>query len=530
MKKTFKRWWALALVLVMVCGVCLLFSTRKQGMFIDEIYTYGLSNSSYHPFLCTSGDRYGTIGHTTVTRQEFLDYVSVNGDEGFDFGSVYYNQVNDVHPPLYYWLFNIASTFAKGTFSKWTGLILDGLIYLGCAAMLYALVLKLGGGKYNAAATAVLYGLSTIGLSTMIMIRMYVLLTLLTLVLMYFIADLMERFRPRTCVFVGLTLLAGLMTQYYFVFYAFFLCAAYVLWALLKKQYKALAWFIPCALIGALSLLLVFPAALRQLFSGELVSGESALDNLKNGALYAVRLRTFLGFARHGLRAAIYTGLICIGGLCGIFPQVQSASFDHRFNWKWLVLLIPAYITFVLVAVISPVDEPRYIYNIMPAFVLTVSFLLYLLETTLGKKKISDTVRALVFLAAACLALWQARTVPPDYLYPEHAEYNRTLEAYADKPCVMFAAPTAAFMPLTEDLIQLKIFPEVYVTDQESLEPMLKYVGDADEAVVYIDTSVFWSSGYDADALLKRIADETAYHKAEELFTTGLTTTYLISR
>jgi hypothetical protein len=364
----------------------------------------------------------------------------------------------------------------------------------------------------------------------MIMIRMYVLLTLLTLVLMYFIADLMERFRPRTCVFVGLTLLAGLMTQYYFVFYAFFLCAAYVLWALVKKQYKALAWFIPCALIGALSLLLVFPAALRQLFSGELVSGESALDNLKNGALYAVRLRTFLGFARHGLKAAIYTGLICIGGLCGIFPQVQNASFDHRFNWKWLVLLIPAYITFVLVAVISPVDEPRYIYNIMPAFVLTVSFLLYLLETTLGKKKISDTVRALVFLAAACLALWQARTVPPDYLYPEHAEYNRTLEAYADKPCVMFAAPTAAFMPLTEDLIQLKIFPEVYVTDQESLAPMLKYLGDADEAVVYIDTSVFWSSGYDADALLKRIADETAYHKAEELFTTGLTTTYLISR
>ena len=220
----------------------------------------------------------------------------------------------------------------------------------------------------------------------------------------------------------------------------------------------------------------------------------------------------------------------CIGGLCGIFPQVQNASFDHRFNWKWLVFLVPAYITFVLVAVISPVDEPRYIYNIMPAFVLTVSFLLYLLETTLGKKKLGDTVRALVFLAAACLALWQARTVPPDYLYPEHAEYNKTLEAYADKPCVMFAAPTAAFMPLTEDLIQLKIFPEVYVTDQESLDPMLQYVGDADEAVVYIDTSVFWSSGYDADALLKRIADETAYHKAEELFTTGLTTTYLISR
>lgn len=530
MKKTIKRWWALALVLVMVCGVCLLFSTRKQGMFIDEIYTYGLSNSSYHPFLCTSGDRYGVIEHATVTRQEFLDYVSVNGDEGFDFGSVYYNQVNDVHPPLYYWLFNIASTFAKGTFSKWTGLILDGLIYLGCVAMLYALVLKLGGGKYNAAATAVLYGLSTIGLSTMIMIRMYVLLTLLTVVLMYFIADLMRQFRPRTCLFIGLTLLAGLLTQYYFVFYAFFLCAAYVLRALIKREYRALAWFIPCALLGALSMLAVFPAALKQLFAEDLVSGGSAMENLKNTALYTARLRAFFGFARHGLKAAIYTGLICVGGICGIFPQVQKASFDHRFNWDWLVLLLPAYVTFVLVAVISPVDEPRYIYNLIPAFVLTVSFLLYLLENTLGERTLPGFARAFAFLAIACLALWQARTVPPDYLYPEHAEYNAALAQHADDPCVLFAEPEDAFMPMTEGLIQLLTFPEVYVTDEQSLAPMLNYVGDADEVVIYIDTSEFWSSGYDADMLLKRIAAESDYGKAEELFTTGLTTTYVVSR
>ena len=78
--------------------------------------------------------------------------------------------------------------------------------------------------------------------------------------------------------------------------------------------------------------------------------------------------------------------------------------------------------------------------------------------------------------------------------------------------------------------MQLLIFPEVYVTDQQSLDPMRDYVGNADEIVVYIDTSVFWSSGYDADALLKRIAEETDYDKAEELFTTGLTTTYLLSR
>ena len=193
------------------------------------------------------------------------------------------------------------------------------------------------------------------------------------------------------------------------------------------------------------------------------------------------------------------------------------------------MFLIPAWLSFVLVAVISPVDEPRYIYNLMPAFVLTVSFLIDILERT-GGKKVTDTIRAAAFLAAACLALYQARSAPPDYLYPEHAAYNAALAEHKGDPCVFFAAPRCAFVPMTEDLIQLLTFPEVYVTDQESLEPMRKYVGQADEVVVYIDVSEFWSSGYDSAALLRRIADETDYKQAEQLFVTGLSETYLIRK
>ena len=524
MKQSIQRRWALLLALILITAVCFLFAGRKQGMFIDEIYTFGLSNSSYRPFL--GGLKYGSIEHRVFTRAELLDYVSVTGDEGFDVGSVYYNQVHDVHPPLYYWLFNFASTLAKGSFSMWIGLVLDFVIYLGCALMLYALVRRLGGSRLNGAAAAVLYGLSLIGLSTMLMIRMYVLLTLLTVVLAYFVADLMLDFKKRTCLFIGLTLLAGLLTQYYFVFYAFFLCAAYVVWALVKKRYRALAWFVPCALVGALSLLLVFPAALDHLFSGELVSGESALDNLKNLAQYPARFKVFFGAARHGLKAAIFTALAALAAL----PVCRVRGRKAEIRGEWLVLILPAFVTLVLVAVISPVDEPRYIYNIMPLFVLAVSFLLDLLERACEDVKYRERAAAAVFLAISALALWEARSAPPDYLYPEHAEYNAVLKEHSASPCVFFAEPEWAFVPMTEDLMQLLIFPEVYVTDQKDLAPMLNYVGDADEAVVFIDISKFWSSGYDDAALIRRIAAETDYTKAEQLFTIGLSTTYLISR
>ena len=528
MREKFRRIWALALALILVTGVCFLFASRKQGMFIDEIYTYGLSNSSYRPFL--GGLKYDSIESRVVTREELLDYVSITGDEGFDFASVYFNQVNDVHPPLYYWLFNMVSTLARGSFSKWTGLVLDWVIYLGCVCMLYALVQKLGGSRLNAAAGAVLYGLSVIGLSTMIMIRMYVLLTLLTVVLAWFIACLMRAFKPVTCVFVGLTLLAGLMTQYYFVFYAFFLCAAYVLWALCRKQYKALAWFIPCALAGALALLLLFPAALNHLFSGELVSGESAMDNLTNFAQYPARLMKFVAQARHGLKAAIFTALGAAAGLALCFRKLRAAGREKRLSPDWLVLIVPAFVTFVLVAVISPVDEPRYIYNLMPLFVLAVCWLLHLLETALGDFPRGRQVKSLVFLAVAALALWEARCAPPDYLYPEYADYNAQLEAHRDAPCVLLAEPEYAFIPMTEDLQQLLLFPEVYVTDGRDLAPMMDYVGGADEAVVFVDISKFWSSGYDAEALMRDIGSRSDFTKAEELFTIGLSTTYLISK
>ena len=83
---------------------------------------------------------------------------------------------------------------------------------------------------------------------------------------------------------------------------------------------------------------------------------------------------------------------------------------------------------------------------------------------------------------------------------------------------------------MTEDLLQLLRFEEFYVTDESGIDGMRRYLDGADEAVIYIDTSVFWSSGYDAQEILTRIAAETEYTRAEPLFETGLSVTYLISK
>lgn len=526
MKEKFRRCWALVLVFVIVTGVCFLFAGRKSGMFIDEIYAYGLSNSHYAPFLTDIKD--GEMVGKTFTRQELFDYVAVTDGERFDAGSVYYNQVHDVHPPLHYWLLNAVCSLFPDTFSKWTGLALNYVLYMLTMFALYKTVRRLGWSRGCGTAAAVLYGLSVIGLSTFVMIRMYMLLTLLAVVLMYLIVCLMQEFKPKYCILTGLVLLAGLITQYYFVFYAFFLCAAYVIYALVKREYKALAWFVPCALVGALSLLLVFPACIDHLFADNIVSGGNAMENLRNFAQYPVRLRTFISFITHGLKAAIIIALLAIIALGVYFRKFKAAAKDKRLDLRALVLIVPAFVVLVIVALISPVDEPRYIYNLVPAFVLAACLLLYLLEESLGSFEREGLIKTAALLCIMALALWQARCVPPDYLYPEYAEYDAIVAEHSDDKCVYFS--DNRFEAITQDLLQLMAFDDFYVSDDTELTGALDYVGGADEFVAYVDISEFWSSGYDPDKIISALADASDYDKAELLYQNGLSATYLISK
>ena len=349
----------LLMVLVLVLAVCLHFCLWKSGMFIDEIYTYGLANSHYMPFI-GHGD-HDRIQEQIITREDFFDYLAVTDSEpGFDAGSVYYNQVQDVHPPLYYWILNFCSTLARGQFSKWIGLIPDLLIYLGLLALLYALGMELFGNRLIAASVAALYGFSQVGLSTMLMIRMYVLMTLFTVLLALLVARELRAPSGKREFGIGLTIFAGLMTQYYFVFYAFFLCALAVLVLLCRRNWKPAVRFSLSAFLGVGVMLLCFPAVFTQMTGHRLGPESDALANLKNISAWTGRLRYYFGQFRVGIPAAI---LFAAVGFCLwlILTLVRRDPRLTKSDWRFLVLLLPVIPTVFVPAFISPVLEGRYI-------------------------------------------------------------------------------------------------------------------------------------------------------------------------
>jgi len=528
MKTAIRRWGALLLALLLVSSVCFLFSCRKSGMFIDEIYTYGLSNSHNAPFL--KNVLGGTMTDKVMTRGQFMDYMVVNEGEGFDFASVYTNQIADVHPPLYYWLLNMVCSLTPGVFSLWSGLILDYVIYMAALVLLWLLVTELFESRSAAAAAVVMYGLSLLGLNTMLMIRMYVLMTMLTLLMCLSIAKLMKAKSLKWYITLAVSIFLGLLTQYYFVFYAFFLCGFFVLYMLAGKDWKGCVKFALFAFAGVALFIAVFPACFDHLFADKLVSGGNAVENLKDSSQYSERIMYFVAELRHGTKAAVISALVSMV-LCLPFAGrfVKCAKAGH-IRFEALIFIVPAFITLILVALISPVLDQRYVYNIVPVFVLAVCFVLHVLEKSMPDFKWKELALWGLTGCITLLCVWYARLYPPQYLYQHYLEYDALISAHADAPCVYMTDDY--FEPMTQDLMQLAIFPEVFITDSADSAALDSYLEGrgSDECVVYIDTSEFWSSGFDPDEMLPALIDSTEYTAYEALYETGLSAAYLLTK
>ena len=528
---------ALPILLVLLCVllVSVHFGLWKSGMFIDEIYSYGLSNSHYMPFIGNgSHDR---IEEQIITREDFADYLMVTDTEPrFDFGSVYYNQEQDVHPPLFYWILNFFSSLTPGVFSKWTGLLPNIALHLLTVYLVYALMLELCAGSRKdgtcaeeaerliAAVTALLYGLSHMGLSTCMMIRMYALMTMFTVLLALLTAKELRAPSLRYELGIAAVLFAGMMTQYYFVFYAFFLCAAVLLTLLIRRDWKPALRFTLLAFAGVGLMPLCYPAALMQITAGRLGPQSDAMANLLNFSAWAGRLRYYFGQLRVGLPAAVAVGVLALV-LCAVCAAARKELRVTRDDLRFLLLLLPVVPTVFIPALISPVTEGRYISNIMPICVLAAGYVLLLLRRYLGRGMQTYGQILCALIAAAALAV-SLRDVP-DYIYDEHRAFQALSDSHADDPCVYL---TGYFSGITQDMLQLMSYREVYVTEDPASSGLREYLEEkaSPECVVYVDVSSFWGSGLEPDEVLPAILSETDYDAYEAMYGFGLSEAFLL--
>ena len=323
----------------------------------------------------------------------------------------------------------------------------------------------------------------------------------------------------------------GLFTQYYFVFYAAFLCAAVCLYMLIKKQYKSGICLALFAMLGVACLLIAFPACIDHIFfaNGD-VSGETAISNLLNIFNNRMKIINYLRLVIRSMLPAVIVGVAAVILIIknGSFQGIKNIFRENDSFAQSLIIIVPAFIALLFIAIITPYMMLRYVYNICPIIVLTVSLAIYILGKTNIKKPLllNDFAILLIVLSLVMLYL-----VKPENLYQEYRRYNDIIDEYTELPCVCF--DNNYNPPLANDLPQLMKFNDVFVTNDTNSQAMkdyLKTYGDPDEIIVYIDINKKHSSGYNADEILGELAENTEYKNHEKLFSSFVSETYKVSK
>lgn len=442
------------------------FCNDKEGYHVDEIYTSILSNSEYAPWIKDIKD--GDITNKIIKNHELVELVTVNELDKFEYGSVYYNQTKDVHPPLYYFLIHTLSSIFTNSFSKWIGLGLNIFIYILTIVLFYHLINRFWSDNKNALLMTVIYGLSNIGLSTLLFIRMYMLLTFFSLLLAYLILEHMES--PRIILYpaIFVTMFLGMLTQYYFVIYALFVCAGYDLYLLIKKKYKLFAGFSIVAIAGVATMLIYFPHFITQLSVQKNVSIDKTVRNAQNFNKWLPRFFTMSKEVVLDLKAAIIVVLILlllfIAALIRKNKRINKIVLDEK-----LLVILPAYIAYSVICIIAPHVTVRYVYHLIPIMLLLLCYLRDFVVDKSAKKSVYYGILCMIII----ISVLSLKRTKPDYVF-NHSQLNAFVKENREYPCIFVTENEPA--PITSSIPQLLYFDECMVVDENGIENIAEYI------------------------------------------------------
>ncbi len=410
-----KKKWCSEVVIILVILSCtlpsLLCVRHKTQLHVDEVWTYALANSNYRPYLYvwrtgigddSVGSRFSDTEETLSDSEgvffgkwhsgdEFRNYITVQKGEQFNYSSVCYNQSCDVHPPLYYFIIHTICSLFPDSFSVWYAFIPNLIFYVGSLFVLFFIALGLGLDRTKAVLITLFWGLSRAGISDALFLRMYMMLTFLTLLVLYYHIKLFHDQRGKYLVFIFLINLAGFLTQYYYYIFCFFLTAAFCIHFLKEKRIKQLVIY-GSSVLGSVGVaVLLFPAVFNQVFRGA-YSEESRIraDSFRNITSWIkLVLKDFFGSIPDNCRIFL-TALIFVAVIVGVvflFPRLKnyterikrirfnpSAFFAGRNALYWMVLLVLVFNSCLLglVAPIMPLYQDRYYFSIMPLFAIFI--------------------------------------------------------------------------------------------------------------------------------------------------------------
>ena len=473
-----KRSIAAYILLALIIIVQLAFSTyifeyKKQGTHSDEVWSYGLSNSYYKPFfhlndgIPLENDMKTLIENIDnfrewVDGEQLKNYVTVQKGERFAYGSVYHNQSLDHHPPLFYFLVHTICSFFPDTFSYYQIYFINVISMILIQIFLFKTGELLFGSKITALVPCAFYGASIGSLMTIIFLRQYCFITMLTVLYVYFNTRLFKNYQKTGRVQlkkdlppIAVSVFLLFFTNYTVAAFCGVFTACMCIYLLCCKQIKAMFIYGGFTALSLGLSIAFYPYVIAQSASARQAEGSKI-------KLYWLRFRKFLNHTLEksmGWHVSVYqssTDDIILGGLVALMILLLPLCFLFRKEeWfrkilkkipqslksfvKWLgrACYVPLFVVISVVIMdlfLAYIADPikmgnysaRYVFMLMPLCCLAAICIVYKVLSVILKNKCASIIIAL----ASGLGVAVYRNVTIDNVFLFRSPIDRTADLH----------------------------------------------------------------------------------------------------
>lgn len=412
------------------------FVSEKENLDIDELYTYGLSNSA---FQLQIEDYESYDGNDLL-----LNYTAVKDNEEFNISNVFFNQKMDTHPPLYYLLVNFICSFHKNSFSMWYGLIIN-IIFLVILfwemQYLFSLIIK---DKISSIILTIISFFTYGFINEIVFTRMYVMLSVLSMAFIILIINKIKSLNQNTnnsqtniqptlnaqtknnifpisnniffLVLFFINCVFGVLTQYHFAIIAAFFSLIFAIYLIKHKNFKLLILTLIAGLLSLAICYFIFPAMINHILGGDSLHSltnnqtKSILTNFYE--IIATVHQAFFGTIGFYIYIGLFVILIIVNMILFFIhknsnsntKQINNHStnvtnknnnsinqqlnnnlktnigFNCSFNTiLYICILICCIYYYIVITLTSTFTFARYLYNIYPLIIIVILSPIYFL-------------------------------------------------------------------------------------------------------------------------------------------------------
>lgn len=335
---------------------------NKVNLNVDEVYSYGLSNSTQGMNIIVED---GVTYYPSNT--PWLNYMAVDPDARFRYDLVWRNQSDDVHPPLYYALLHTICSSFPNIVTIWFAALINIVFALGVLFFVRKLVFLLTQDEWITKFTSLAFICSAGILSSVTFMRMYIMAMFWITALTYVIVkQIGAKTNLKYCLLIFLCTTCGALTHYYCIVYAVFLSIAYGCYLIYNKQWKEISFICLTQGLSAIVSIGVFPSMLAHIFSG--YRGTQSFDNmLQKSFLDSLsRINQFWRMFDKALFGDLLIYFICILVIFVVMNGWRSLyrtlSFEDSItNIRYWCMICPIIVYFLLVSRIAIIITDRYV-------------------------------------------------------------------------------------------------------------------------------------------------------------------------